>query len=46
MSLPIEMDPMLRILYKNLNHWGCLGWLRGTVVERRSFAGERFLSCA
>jgi len=23
-----------------------LGWLRGTVVERRSLAGELFLSCA
>jgi len=22
------------------------GWLCGTVVERRSLAGERFLSCA
>jgi len=33
-----------KILYSNLE--SSTRWWRGTVVERRSLAGELFLSCA
>ena len=33
-----------RVLYNFSSYWTC--WLRGTVVERRSLAGELPLSCA